>query len=254
MKTARRQELRTNELAQSIDRARAYLEKNMKTFAGVVVGAALLTILIFWFVRQRQSRIEETWASLNARQPGQSVSATLAEFQSIADSGAAPEAVLQAQLKIAGLAVGQMLVPEKASTDSLEKRDWPALAEQTYKKILESPATRRTAVAQAHYGLGIVAENRRHFDEARQHYKKIVDDPRFADDPIVAAAEYRLMHMDEWIAPIEFPPAPPPIFAAPGPPGGGPTTAPAGISFNLPTISTQPSESVPLMPEPPQSP
>ena len=64
MKTTRRQELRTNDLSQQLAQIKDYVSTNMTAMTAVVVGAAVLTIGVYWFVAGRRATLMQAWTEV----------------------------------------------------------------------------------------------------------------------------------------------------------------------------------------------
>ncbi len=93
-----------------------------------------------------------------------------------------------------------------ADLDNASLEAMSAESRQAYDRVISAYGDVGGAVAQAHFGLGKLAENAGNFEEARGQYKAIVDmgSPK-ADALTVSRAQTRLMEMEKWTTPVVFP-------------------------------------------------
>jgi tetratricopeptide (TPR) repeat protein len=221
MKTARRQQLRTNELAQSLADLLEYLRRNSGAVLAVVAGAVLVVGLgVYWYAA-RVSAYEQGWDDFYASQLAgeRSSDARLAEMKAVAGKYKDPALVATAWAK-----VGDACIQEAMSgTRSVEEQQrLLGEAANAYMTVVNHYPDQLLDVADARFGLAFLAENLQRFDEARNHYQKILDDARFANMPYKAQAEEAIKRLQEISQPVVFAPSPP-------------ATAPATEVIKLPT-------------------
>jgi hypothetical protein len=251
MKTARRQELRTNELAQQIDQVRVYVRQNMTVITTVVVAAAVVAGAVFWYVRHRESRLMDGWFRLGQRAALTDQGSPIDQLKSVAQEGIDPQLTIQAWLKIGETALGQIMRPPKVdAAPATPAQDWPQVAEEAFNKVISSGTASAPALGQAMIALGVLAENRGDAAKAREWYEKASKDDRFAQLPIREQASYRLAGLDRWSRPVEFAPPPPP------PPMPDASTQPALVVTTRPvdavlSPASAPAGEIPALPAPP---
>ena len=256
MKTARRQELRTNELSQQIDQISDYVKQNAAMLTIIVAAAAILTAGGFWYVKGRQNRVMDGWAMLNDAEVLKDTRGAVDKFRDLADENRASALTLAAWLRIGELAMSRVANPDSAaaSTDP----NWAETAASAYTRVLEDFPNDVSAVGLARISLGVLAENKNDFDNARKSYKAILDDSRLADSAYAVQAKYRLAGLDRWSQPVAFAPAPI-VTTAPDPlmtPPSAvtlpllPTSAPtAGPSGGVPIVPVLPTPAATTQPQ-----
>ena len=216
MKAERRQELRTNELAQQIDHAGDYMKQNAATLATVVILAAAVVTGGFWFIRGKQNARMEAWGKLSQSSAMiDSAAEPLDKYKAVADENLDPALTVQAHLKT-GMTAYTELGKAKASGKEPGK-NYAQIAEDAYTKAL-GLATTPLTVGQAMIGLGLLAEDKGDLGKAKEWYQKIAADKKFDESAIKLQAQFRLENIDKWAAPI--------VFAVPPPPASQPTSAP----------------------------
>ncbi len=256
MKTERRHELQTNELA-------AWLADWVKTitpYTKLILGGLilLLTAWIAWsFIQNRaQQAREEAWSRLFQVYEGADISAD--QLMTVEESYRGSEAGLWALQTAADLRLAegtqQLFVDRTQAVENLEE------AEKTYRTVTEQaqdPLLKQRAM----FGLAQAMESRNNFEEAKEQYQQVVKD--WPDAAVARLAERRLENLrqpvtQEWYAwfaeqkPIASPLADPSLFEdlpnlpeAPNLPlpGPGQMVTPSGT---LPTDEQTPGGSLPL--------
>ncbi|MEK6644229.1 MAG: hypothetical protein AABZ08_10000 [Planctomycetota bacterium] len=225
MKAERRQELRTNELAQQIDHAGDYMKQNAATLATVVILATAVVAGAFWFIRGKQTARMEAWGKLSQSSAMiDSAVEPLDKYKAVADENLDPVLTVQAHLKT-GMTAYTELGKARASGKEPGK-NFAQIAEESYTKAL-SLATTPLAIGQAMIGLGLLAEDKGDLSKAKEWYQKIITDKNFDDSAIKLQAQFRLENMDKWAVPV--------VFAAPPPPASQPTSAAADPGALMPS-------------------
>jgi hypothetical protein len=258
MKTARRQELRTNELSQQIDQISDYVKQNAAMLTIIVAAAAILTAGGFWFVKSRQSRVMDGWAMLNDAEVLKDPRNAVEQFRGLAEENRSKALSLAAWLRIGEVAMSKVANPDAgAAADA----SWAETATNAYTRILDVYPNDITAVGLARISLGVLAENKNEMDKARQFYQSVLDDSRLAGSAYAVQAKYRLDNLAQWSEPVVFAPAPIPTTApdalsmppsaitlpllptsAPtaGQGGGVPIALPPVVPPVVPPVTTQP--------------
>jgi hypothetical protein len=236
MKTARRQELRTNELAQQIDQIGDYVKQNMTAFTTVVLAAAVIVAGVFWFMKSRQNKLMDAWSSVGSFEMNEDPGATIDRLQGVIDQNIDRALTAEAIIKMGNVAMMQLVSPNPAAASQPVQRDWAKIADKAFAQIASEYGDRKMAAAHAKIALGVLAENRGEMDRARSWYKQVAEDKSLAESPLLAQAEYRLKNMDEWSAPVVFPPPPPMVMLPPSPstqPADGTLSNPFELTGNV---------------------
>ena len=200
MKAKRRHDLKTNELAQSLV---FFQQHGMQVVAAVVVVALVGAVYGYY-----------QYAS------GQSAAAEWQEFDDIGTTAAGePSVAIDLARNLAGRtsdrALARLCLQFAAQVAWSEARTVPGtpqatemltIAETAYQEIAENPdhAEATALVATAYRGLAAIAEERGKESEARDYYKKIIDDTRFEGTPARAVAEEQITELADRMAPIEI--------------------------------------------------
>jgi len=244
MKTARRQELRTNELAQQIDQVGEYVRQNATVLTIVVLGAAIVFGGGYWYVRHRQNTLMDAWHLLSQRANLAAQGTALEQYKRLAEQDLEPHVTLRAWLKVGESAMMQHVKATEtaAGTAFAAGQDSLRIAEEAFNKVLASPVADGAAIGQAMLALGVIAENAGDPEKAREWYRKAAGDPRVATTPLPVEAEHRLKNLDAWSMHIEFPPPPPPPSATSAPAVGAAATQP-NIEQGPTDVSTAPGSS-----------
>jgi predicted negative regulator of RcsB-dependent stress response len=226
MKSQRRHELSTNELADWMANIPEWWEKNGRI---VVYSAAVIVVAVaVWYFTmaraaaaqtQEAQKLNEMLYTLEnfkyqmAKTPesrGELSNQTIllaAQLKGFADSAANPNAAAFALIKSAeAIRTASHYNPGAVDPDA-EARDMNSARESCLKAI-EKIKDNSSLMASARIQLGLCQESLGQFDEARKTYKGIVDSAQFKGDAAVAQAQLRLAVMDEFAAPVLLAPAP----------------------------------------------
>lgn len=210
MRTERRQELRTNELSHQLDEVREYAKKNATVLTVVIVGAAVVVGASFAYAKWQGGRQLEAWSTIERSDPDVSPRKAIEDLEAVAKQNLAPSLNVAALLKMAETAMRARSVPGEATAENTAgpsapaKIDWAAKARDSYTEILKKHGDDAIGSLQAMIGLGVLAEDEGRYAEAREWYKKVIDDPRSAALPLALQAEYRLENLDRWSTPVVF--------------------------------------------------
>ncbi len=237
MKSERRHELATNELADWLGNIPDWWEQNGKiVIAAVVAVAVIVAIWYFAAVRTAAARAEQ----------GQKLSGMLYAMENLKYRMASkPESradlssqmiLLAGQLKaFADVAANQnaaafaLIKSAEAIRAAAHYSSTPTDAEAEGKDLTSARDSCLRAIslikddpsllASATLQLGLCQEGLGSFDEARKTYQGIVDDPQFAGDVAAAQAAVRLAVMDDYreMVVLGAPAAPAPVAMPPMP-------------------------------------
>lgn len=253
MKTTRRQELRTNELSQQIEQVRNSLKENATTITAVVVVVAALSFGGYWYYGQQSSRLEDAYSQLGQVSAGDEPADRLKRFQAVAREQINPTLTVTAWSRVGDLALSLLTAPANpAVVDPANPTDAPApppdreelipAAEEAFTNVLAQATDDPLARGHAMIAMGVLDENRRQFEKARQWYEKVLADDRLKDLPFQSEAEFRLAGLKTWSKPADFPPPPPMVLVSPQ---GQPITL-GDVTLNAPAASLPAATSMPM--------
>jgi hypothetical protein len=192
MKTARRQELRTNELSQQLDQISVYVKQNVAMLTIVIAVAAIVTAGGFWFVKSKQNQVMDGWAMLNDSEVLKDMSSAVGQFRTLAEEHRSPALTLAAWLRIGEIAMAKVANPETSTAIGSSGPNWSETALNAFSRVENDYPNDVSALGQAYISLGVLAENKSDNEKARQYYQKVVNDARFAGTPFVVQAKFRL--------------------------------------------------------------
>lgn len=210
MKAERRQELRTNDLAEQIEQVRTYIREHGVKIAATVIGIVVIVAATIWYTRGRENRVLEGWRSFanvgELSDPG----ARVDRLNEIAEQRIAAGLTQAAWLAVGETARSQILNPPQNTdpTAPAVDRDWADAARTAYDNVLREFPDHLAAQGESMIALGVLAEDAPDAAKARQWYQRILDNPRFEDTPFASQAEYRLEGLDKWVEPVVFAPSP----------------------------------------------
>jgi hypothetical protein len=211
MKASRRQQLRTNELAQTLADLKEFLRANSGAVAvGVAAVVLVVGLGIYWYSAKVASH-RQGWTDLFGSQLAGSAKARLANLRAVAMKYKDNPVGAWAWLNYGDGALQHALSPGRPQP---EQQRLVVEAAKAYETIISMYPDQALAVAGARFKLAGLAENRRQWDVARRHYRSIADDPRFGKLPqkqMAIEAEERLQQISQ-----------PVVFAQP--PTSAPTT------------------------------
>lgn len=225
MKSKHRHELKTNELAEWLVNLPQWIKENNKTIIGIAVLIVVVIAFFSWksfrSVAQERERLEFTgllnsvteteMQTVNAQMQGNDFSYMLlqraGELKKFAektgnDNIAAISLIKQADAIREELHYRMGDISEQVLTEQINQ------ARTSYTKAVELSSSNNSLRAIATFGLGLCAEELGIFQEARQIYQDIVDDPDFNGTATVKEAELRLNTMSDYEENIVFLPAP----------------------------------------------
>lgn len=250
MKAKRRHELKTNELAQSIQDLRFYLQRRGGLVLGVSVAAILVLIVGTVWRRSAAQARSDAWQSYYNISSQQGGTERVSSALTLADNTADPT-LARLALQLAAQIAWAEAHPtgESFDTDKLKQ------AEQAYERLLATYPDKVYTVGTAHRGLAAIAEewadqatgtsDREAFKaRARKHYQAILDDNRLVNLPAGMVAEANISSLDARLVPLTLVDPPPivPPTADTGVPSllARPTTAPA-VTPTTPGSAAQPT-------------
>lgn len=286
MKADHRHELKTNELADWLVHLPQWTKENLKTIIFVLAVLVAAVAVYSWRFYSRnvvgvREQVEFTnllnqlaggkMQILQAQSQGRDLSFVLLQpakgletfAQNTSNNNMAALAMIKrAEALRAELHYGTVDEPYLIAQTNKAKT--------SYAKALEKCSANPSLAAAARFGLGLCEEELGNFQEAKQTYRQIAENPDFDGTTAKAAAKQRLETMDDYTQKLVFKPAPaPPIEIKPadvnlpvgaGLPGavdlpaapGTPAGANLPAEFNLPVeikVDTPSAADLPPVPE-----
>ncbi|MCP4590252.1 MAG: hypothetical protein GY842_05890 [bacterium] len=226
MKTERRQELRSNDLARILDDSREFL----RAWGSYLVGGIVIVVVLVAFVAYRSRAagqdLRDSWDRLReARQKSfltqsgekrtdAEINSGFESLDQLAEGVTDGDLLFEVLVTQAQVAV-QLSRMGPGGTDS----GYLDRAENAYVKLRDRLAANPLAVATALDGLVAVEADRfvadsdpAHKENARRDLERLRDDSRFANTPFQRAALDRLNRLDEVFRPVELVAAQPPVI------------------------------------------
>ncbi len=236
MKSKRRHELQTNDLADRIGHVIERVRPYMTTALAVLVAFAVVVSAWYYLAANREHKMANAWRAYFSAGADPASDVTL-QLSEVADNYADTPAGLWAAQTAADLSLSQgirMLFSDRAAAETNI-----AKAKGLYKQVLDNKLTKSypMLLERARFGLAQAHETLNELKEARNFYQLVVD--MSPDSPLGKAAKSRLDRLEDpevekwynWFARQE--PAPPqPPAQQPGSPLGG-----SPLSSGLPSLS-----------------
>lgn len=232
MDADRRHDLKTNELADALDKLTDLRDPRLRYWIAAIVLVAVAYLGYRYWDYTRQTALERSWADLSAVEIPDSGPVETAIQQLQTQLAAAQQPALRAgiQLKLA------RVLFEEARRDEARRESLLREAQTHLRAMLEDSGTPDALRPAALFALGCTHESLGELDQAAEQFRAIAD-PAYAGSPFVPLAADRVLNMDQIREPIEFVPgeAPPPPSAV-GPPAeaAGPSSAPASAPADAP--------------------
>jgi hypothetical protein len=213
MRTERRQDLRTNELSHQLDAVRDYARKNATLLTIIVVVAAVVVGASLAYAKWQNDRRAEAWDAVDSAGATGNPAKAIDSLEEVAARNVSPAVTKAALLRIGETALRQSTIPSTdpnevpgAAPTTGKPIDWAAKAHEAYTEIKDRFRDDKVAMGQALIALGVLAENRGEIEKARALYKEAAADKGLLHTSLVAEADYRLAHLDQWSKPVVFPP------------------------------------------------
>lgn len=215
MKSERRHELATNELAEWIVNFPAWFKENLVTvIIGVIVVLALIAYSIFFYTREnRLWNDKNAQATMVLEQLGmakQTVAQGKNQNMNVSDLFLNTASALQnaaSETDNPNLSALAMVKRAEALRTELHYRATPAeqdvakfqlqQAQKIYEQAIEKAKSDPEISAMAQFGLGLCFEDMGSFDEAKKAYEKIVQDPAYKGTTYQSRAKTRIDTMSD---------------------------------------------------------
>jgi hypothetical protein len=203
MKAQRRHDLKQNALQSELNKGADYLKRHLNLIGGAALAAALIALAVVGISRWRQSnrdnaqdQFDKAMLALGGEQPSDAL-------QRIAD-GDGPRAAI-ASCKLADDYAAKMLMAQDRQSPG-EVNDLASKAKTYYTRVIEKFSDQNIQVANAHFGLGKLAESRGDVDTARKEYETVTTGRNVDGLPALALAQEALaqlktLDMNVYLAP-----------------------------------------------------
>lgn len=215
MDAEHRQELKTNELAESLVKLKAFADKYLNTVLTVVAIVAAAFAAYRWWSWRHENAVASAWAEVakaNVLDPTAG-DAAMDKLRTVISDAPEPTVAAMARLR---LATGLI---DRASEPGNEGRLGDAIqALEAVVNSAEADSLRGNALLK----LATAYESKRDFAAARSAYQKLTESTAFAELPYRKIAEDRLKSLDEIAVKVDFTPG-----ARPVPP---PASAPVAVT------------------------
>ena len=260
MKAKRRQELKTNTLAQTLDE----LRQSVRQWGAYLVGGVAVVVVVYAISTSmrsaRSAQLDTAYEELNKagqlapggiRKDDSELLASLDKMKQLASDSPNPDFKLDAMNQRGEVA---LYVASLDATTS--PKPYLEQARDSFEYIISNFPDRKIYVGRAHYGLfqveaGLFAidQDASHKAVARKHLEAIRNDSAQAGTPLMMAALDRLNEIDALFTPVTFAKAPP--SSKPGVDTGAGGTPQAGQG-PASSVTIKGGESVTVQPaEPP---
>lgn len=265
MKTQRRQELRTNELAQMLDEAREFFQRWGSYVVGGVLVVVVLVALIVYRAKAAEQALSDAWTQLSELQRNafftqsrekrrdDEIELGFTGLEELAAQAKDPALVFEA-LSSKGRIAEQLSMMAEAGVDAHYLDE----AEEAYQVLRDRLPENALAVAVALTGLVNVEADRfvldgdpSRKDEARRMLEQLAGEPRFNLTPFQMAAADRLNQLDAVFRPVELAPAPEPEPVATAPLMGPPAPLEGPPAPGQPALRADGLVEVKRLPGPP---
>lgn len=230
MKSEHRHELKTNELAEWMSNFPTWAKENaMVLIPTVVVLAGIGFYYFFWSqgsaLADERNRADFTDALSRLLQVKNSVAAGISEdaempllmaaenLEGVAGSSTSDGMAAFAWIKRAEALRSAVFFQTRQTPEDIALQIEKAQA--SYREAQARAVNHKTLLASATYGLGLCAEELRHFDEAAQIYRDLIANSNLKGTAAQASAEYRLRTLDRYRSEIVFNEAPAEVNLAP---------------------------------------
>jgi len=191
MKSQRRHELKSNELADTLDQVWEFVRQHgSKLLAGVLLG--LLAVAVGLYLHRNAARERaQAWQRLYAAISGGS-SDRPDDLRRMAEQ--AGDKSLSA---LAWVHVGDMFLAEYQLGEG-DRSKAAGQAEQAYQTVIREHPDNTLAKIQAQMNLGVLYESLGRWDEAKKIYQDVSGDSSLAGIGLGRFVNYRLRNLAEW--------------------------------------------------------
>lgn len=234
MKAKRRHDLKENELAKDLDKAKVFFELHWKWLVGGLVAIVAIIGLIFLIVDRTKTNRQLEWQRLHSLvmaaqdDPGEKIREDL---RGLAAQTGQDDLAAWAYLQAGKTAYAELMY-RYAQLDPQAREKLAAEAGQAFEKVISSYSKNVAATGGAHLGLGLLAETQGKMNDAKDQYEKAIALGASGARVSADQATVRLKALPGLSSPIALAPGEPPS------PAGAAATAPSAGS--QPTTGSQP--------------
>lgn len=206
MKAKRRHELKENVLAQELGKLKHFFSKHGGWIFGTVVAAGL-GFLIVWNVRARK-RDDLTAQRVQYAQLLERMDVNrderLAGFVRLAENAKDPIIAADSAIRAGNICSQQYLELLRSPAASKGRLESHRNAEKYYGMVIAQHADKKPILANAYYGLGILAENSGEKEAALARYEQAIE-AGGPNHPVAVELKQRRDKLQEWFAQKQFP-------------------------------------------------
>lgn len=192
MKAQRRHDLKQNVLQTELTKGADYLKRHLNLIGGAALAAALIALAVVGISRWRESNRESAQAQFDKAMLVLGGEQSPDALQRIAD-GDGPRAAI-ASCKLADNYAAKMLMAMDRQPLG-EVNDLASKAKTCYTRVIEKFQDQNIQVANAHFGLGKLAESQRDLDTARKEYETVTTGRNVDGLPALALAQEALVNL-----------------------------------------------------------
>jgi len=199
MKSSRRRELKTSDLAVQLEQAKEFFNKYGSQIAAVAVLIVVVVVVGLYLRASGQATRQQGWTQLGQVLAGPGMTETMNLEQLATEAGDPNLAAIAWKLH------GDQLLRELADADPIRRDSLADRAARAYKEVLDKHNDHWIAAAGALIGLGVLAEDMGRWSEAGKYYQQLLADDRFVDTTFAKVAQQRFDALDELSKPVIFP-------------------------------------------------
>jgi hypothetical protein len=192
MKAQRRHDLKQNVLDTELAKGADYLKRHLNLIGGTALAAAIIALAVVGISRYIDSNRDTAQAEFDKAILVLGTEQAPDALQHIAD-GDGPRAAI-ASCKLADDYAAKTLMAENRQSPG-EVNDLASKAKTYYTRVIEKFSDQHIQVANAHLGLGKLAESRGDLDTARKEYEAITTGRNVDGLPALTLAQEALAHL-----------------------------------------------------------
>jgi hypothetical protein len=227
MKAQRRQELRANELVETLRQAREFLEKYGTYVAGVVVVVVVVAGAFLWHRNSELAEHRRQWedyynlerdavqfvvASIQGTEVAGSddLESLVSRYKARASAASDPRVRLLLLEGLGDFCWAYCVNALDEGSDAAVRARALKEANSAFEQITREFADDEWSVGKALMAQAVIAEEQGDFDRAEELYRRILSDLESEATSLGELAEEALVRVDDLREPIVFAPAPPP--------------------------------------------
>ncbi len=193
MKTRERQDLKKNELADTLEQLQFFFQEHGSKVLAVLVVVLVIIAGVFYFINNRQAATVQAWEQLLANRPGSSVGTKGDDLRTLALTTSDRKAAAFAWKERGDTLLTESMMGEQVGKSTKELR---TQAQQAYETVVSQYPDVTLAAAGAEMGLGVLYEEAWNWEKAKKTYEKINGDQSLAGTGIPELAIARLAMLD----------------------------------------------------------